>query len=271
MSLGKSSAKEPSATRRNRSQSHRVPGSTSSGTATAPLRMQLRSLRASPLPSRTERASTSSASYSFRSRSPGYENGSTTSPPTTTPARSVPASWHPQSGSPSTRDNSRTPPSPADETPANWQSGFDAAPTGGSYSTPRTTDLGTNPTPSSSSLGLTSPTTPHSRASPDGSSTVSQAPLPPFTPSAQPPRPLSTGGSTPSSFATESWTRRQRLSTIASATSRQRFREFWQTSGLPLDVSREPKPRYDWDTSDSEPEAFENRRGSGGDGQEHSE
>src|SRR5260221_4541148 len=81
---------------------------------------------------------------------------------------------------------------------------------------------------------------------------------------------LSTGGSTPSSFATESWTRRQRLSTIASATSRQRFREFWQTSGLPLDVSREPKPRYDWDTSDSEPEAFENRRGSGGDGQEHS-
>src|SRR5258708_4658694 len=179
--------------------------------------------------------------------------------------RSAPVLWQPQLGSALTRDNSQTPPSPVDETPASWPNGSDASPTGGRYSTPRTTGPGTNPTPSSSSLGLISPTTPHSRASPDGSSTVSPAPPHPSTPSAWPPRPPSTGGSTPSSFATESWTRRQRLSTIASATSRQRFREFWQTSGLPLDVSREPEPRYDWDTSDSEPEAFENQRGSGGD------
>src|SRR5258707_6883657 len=59
---------------------------------------------------------------------------------------------------------------------------------------------------------------------------------------------LSTGGSTPSSFATESWTRRQRLSTIASATSRQRCMECWQTVSLPFDVSSEPEPRDNSDT-----------------------
>src|SRR5258707_923010 len=59
MSRGKSSAKPPSAMRRNRSPSHHVPGSMSSTTATAPLRMQLRSLRGSRPPSRTGRASTS--------------------------------------------------------------------------------------------------------------------------------------------------------------------------------------------------------------------
>src|SRR5258708_630871 len=47
MSRGKSSTKPPSTTRRNPSPSHRVPGSMSSTTATAPLRMQLRSLRGS--------------------------------------------------------------------------------------------------------------------------------------------------------------------------------------------------------------------------------
>src|SRR5260370_5409140 len=76
MSQGNSSGRRPSATRRNRSQSPHESGSTSSTTAIAPLRMQLRSLRGSPPPSRTERASTSSASYSSRSRSPGYENDS---------------------------------------------------------------------------------------------------------------------------------------------------------------------------------------------------
>src|SRR5258708_24226991 len=77
------------------------------------------------------------------------------------------------------------------------------------------------------------------------------------------------GASTLSSSATGSSTRRPRLSTIASATSRQRFREFWQTSGLPLDVSREPEPQLAWDTSDSEPEAFGSPRGLDGDAQEH--
>src|SRR5258708_4752600 len=112
MSLGKSSAKPPSATRRSRSQSRRARGSTSSTTATAPLRMQLRLLRGSQLPSRTERASTSSASYSFRSRSPSYENEPTTAPVTTTPTRSAPTSWQLQSGSASTWGSSQTPPSP---------------------------------------------------------------------------------------------------------------------------------------------------------------
>src|SRR5258707_11690575 len=97
MSLGKSSTRQPSATRRSRSQSRPVPGSTSSTTANAPLRMQLRSLRGSRPPSRTERASTSSASYSPRSRSPGYGNESTTPPLTTPPTRSAPASWQHQS------------------------------------------------------------------------------------------------------------------------------------------------------------------------------
>src|SRR5216684_3830661 len=61
--------------------------------------------------------------------------------------------------------------------------------------------------------------------------------------------------------ATTTSTRRPRLSMIASATSRQRYREWWLTSGLPLDDSREPEPRLAWDTSDSEPEALERLEG----------
>src|SRR5258707_13934626 len=111
----------------------------------------------------------------------------------------------------------------------------------------------------------TFPTTPPPRAFPDGSSTPSPAPRQPPTPSAQPPTPPSTGGSALNSSATRSLTRRPRLSTIASATSRQRFREYWLTSGLPLDASREPEPQLAWDTSDSEPEALGRLGGSGGD------
>src|SRR5260370_31225005 len=162
-------------------------------------------------------------------------------------------------------------PSPVDETLASLPNGSDASPTEEPYSTPRTMGQGINLTPSNYSPGSISPTTPQPRASLDGSLTPSQAHQRPFTPFARPPRPPSIGDSTPNSSATATSTRRQRLSTIASATSRQRFREFWQTSGLPLDVSMEPEPRYNWDTSDSEPEAFENRRGLGGDRQEHSE
>src|SRR5258708_6891501 len=218
--------------------------------------MRLRSLRGSRPPSRTERASTSSASYSSRSRSPGYGNEPTTAPVTTTPTRNAPTSWQLQSGSALTWGSSQIPPSLADETPANWPNGSDASPTGERYSTPRTMGLETSPTPSNYTPPSTFPTTHRPRASPDGSSTPLLAPRPPSTLSVGPPMLPSTGGSMPTSSATTSSTRRPRLSTIASATSRQRFREFWQTSGLPLDVSREPEPRLAWDMSDSEPEAL---------------
>src|SRR5713226_967773 len=195
MSRGKSSVKPPSATRRNRSQSHHTRGSTSSTTATAPLRMQLRSLRGSRPPSRTERASTSSTSYSSRSRSPGYENEPTTAPAMTTPTRSAPTSWQHQSGSALTWDNSRTPPSPADEMLANWPNGSDASPTEERYSTQRTTGPGINPMPSNCLPPSTSPMTPRLRASPDGSSMPSPAPQQPSTPSTRLPTLPSTGRS----------------------------------------------------------------------------
>src|SRR5713226_1594005 len=99
--------------------------------------------------------------------------------------------------------------------------------------------------------------TPPLRASLNGSSTPSPAPQPPSTPSVQLLMPPSTGAYTRSSSATASLTRRPRLSMIASATSRQRYREWWLTSSLPLDNSREPKLQLVWDTSDSELEALE--------------
>src|SRR5258708_5535608 len=265
MSRGKSSGKPPSATRRNRSPSHHAPGSMSSTTAPAPLRMQLRSLRASWPPSRTGRVSTNSASYSSRSRSPGSTSELTTAPmTTTTPMTSIPASRHLPLGSPLTRDTSRMPRSPADKMLANWPNGSDASPMGEHYSTLRMMDRAINPTPSNYSPPLTSPMTPLPRASPDGSSTPLPALQPPSTPSMQPPMPPSTRGYTQSSSATTSSTRRPRLSMIASATSRSRFREFWLTSSLPLDVSREPEPQLAWDTSDSEPEAFKSLEEWGG-------
>src|SRR5216684_7297153 len=184
MSLEKSSAKPPSTMRRNRSQFRHALGSTSSTTATAPLRMRLRSLRGSWPPSRTERASTSSVSYSSRSRSPGYENEPTTAPVTTTPTRNTPTSWQLQSGSASTRGSSQTPPSLADETPANWPNGSDASPTGGRYSTPRTTGLGTSPMPSNYTPPSTFPMTHPPRVFPDGSSMPSPDLQPPSTLSA---------------------------------------------------------------------------------------
>src|SRR5258708_355228 len=160
-------------------------------------------------------------------------------------------------------------PSPVDEMPANWPNGSAASPPVGRYYTPRTMGPGTNPTPSSYLPSSISLTRPRPRASPDGSSTPSPAPQRPSTPSVLPPRPPSTGGYQRSSSATVTSTRRPRPSTIASATSRQRFREFWLSSGLPLDVSREPEPRLAWDTSNSEPEALERAEGSGGDTQEN--
>src|SRR5258708_20475249 len=60
LSLGKSSAKQRSAMRRNHSLSRHAQGSTSSKTANAPLAMQLRSQRGSRPPSRTGRVSTNS-------------------------------------------------------------------------------------------------------------------------------------------------------------------------------------------------------------------
>src|SRR5258707_561460 len=115
---------------------------------------------------------------------------------------------------------------------------------------------GINPTPLNYSPALTSPTTPPPRAFPYCSSIPSPALHLPSTPSMQLQTQPSTGDYTRSSYATETSTRRPRLSTIASATSRQRFREYWLTSSLPLDVSREPEPRLAWDTSDSELEAL---------------
>src|SRR5713226_3418026 len=143
-------------------------------------------------------------------------------------------------------------PSPQDETLANWPNGSDASPMEGPYSMPRTMGPGINPMPSNYSPPSISPTRPPSRVSPDGSSTPSPAPQPPSTPSEQPLRPPLTGAYRQSSSNTASSTRRPRLSTIASATSRQRFREWWLTSGLPLDDSREPEPQLTWDTSNLE-------------------
>src|SRR5258708_18192646 len=164
----------------------------------------------------------------------------------------IPASWRPRSGSLSTPVTSQTSPSPAGETPVSWPNGSDASPTDEPYSTPRTTDPATNPTPSNYSPSSTSRTTPQPRAFPDGSSTPLSAPPRPSTPSVPPPRPPSTGGSRQSSSVTATSTRRPRLSTIASQTSRQRFREFWLSSGLPFDVSRQPEPQLVWYTSDSD-------------------
>jgi len=63
------------------------------------------------------------------------------------------------------------------------------------------------------------------------------------------------------SSSTVTSTRRPRLSTIASATSRQRYREWWLTSGLPLDDLREPEPQLTWDTSNLELEALKRLEG----------
>src|SRR5258708_29139075 len=227
--------------------------------------MRLRSQRDLRPLSRTERASTSSASSYSRPRSPDSSarpsNGTMT---TTSPTATTPVLWHPRSGSLSTPATSRTSPSPVDETLASWPNGSDASPTDRPYSTPRTTDLATNLMPSSYSPSSTYPTRPHPRASPDGSSRPWSALQPPSTPSAPPLRPPSTGDSRPSSSDTASSTRRPRLSTIASATSRQRFREFWLSSGLPLDVSREPEPHLVWDTADSEPQGHQTQGRPGG-------
>src|SRR5216684_4561856 len=151
------------------------------------------------------------------------------------------------------------------ETLASWPNGSNISPMKGPYSTPRMMGPGINPMPLSYMPPWTSPTTPPLRASPDGSSMPSWAPQPPSTPSVPQPRPPSTGDYTQNSSATGTSTRRPRLSMIASATSRQRYREWWLTSGLPLDNSREPEPRLTWDMSDSEPEALERLEGWDGD------
>src|SRR5258707_14412607 len=172
MSLGKSSAKPRSATRRNPSRSRHEQDSTSSETASAQQAMRLRSQRDLRPLSRTGRASISSVSSYSRPRSPDSNarpsNGITT---TTNPTPTTPVLWQPQSGSLSTPATSQTSPSLVDETPASWPNGSDASPTDGPYSTPRTTDPATNPTPSNYSPSSTYPTRPHRRASPDCSST----------------------------------------------------------------------------------------------------
>ena len=177
----------------------------------------------------------------------------------------TPVSQQLQLGSPSMPATSQMPPSRPDKTLVNWPNGSDASLMGGLYSTPRMMGLGISPMPSNYLLPSTSLTRPLLRASLNGSSTPSPAPQPPSTPSAQPLRPPSTGAYTQSSFTTTSSTRRPRLSTIASATSRRRYREWWLTSDLPLDDSREPKLQLAWDTSDSEPEALEGLERWGGD------
>src|SRR5258708_32706379 len=144
MSLGKSSAKPRSATRRNPSRSRHEQDSTSSETASARQAMRLRSQRDLRPLSRTERASTSSVSSYSRPRSPDSNarpnNGTTT---TTNPTAAIPVSWQHQSGSPSTPDTSQTLPFPAGETLARWPNGSDASPTDEPYSTPRTMDPAT--------------------------------------------------------------------------------------------------------------------------------
>src|SRR5258708_9703888 len=171
------------------------------------------------------------ALYATGRETRGHETEQTTATATTTPTRNAPTSWQLQSDSASTRGSSQTPPFPVDETPANWPNGFDASPMEGHYSTPRTMGLGISPTPSNYSPPLTSLTIPPPRAFPDGSSTPLPAPWWPSTPSARPPTPPLTGGSTLSSSATDSSTRRPILSMLASATSRQRFRQYWLTNG----------------------------------------
>src|SRR5216684_5860218 len=154
------------------------------------------------------------------------------------------ASPHPRSASPSMPVIFRTPPFRLDKTLVNWPNGSGDSPTEGPYSTLRAMGLGINPTPSNYMPPSTSPTTHRPRASPDGSLRPSLVPQPPSTLSKQPPRQPLTGGYMQSSSATATSTTRPRLSTIASATSRQRFREWWWTSGLPLDDLREPEPRF---------------------------
>src|SRR5258707_10007389 len=203
MSLGKSSAKPRSATRRNPTQSRHERDSTSSETASARQAMRLRSQRDLRPLSRTGRASISSASSYPRPRSPDSNarpsNGTTT---TTNPTATTPVSQQPRSGSLLTLATSQTSPSLVDETQASWPSGSDASLTDGPYSMPRTTDPPTNPTPSSYSPSSTSRMRPHPRASPDGSSTPWSALQPPSTPSTPPLRPPSTGGSRPNSSDT---------------------------------------------------------------------
>src|SRR5216684_7384610 len=161
MSLGKSSAKQRSGTRRNRSLSHHARDSTSSETASVPRATPLRSPRGSRPPSRTGRVSTNSESYSFRPRSPDSNARSNSSPTTTpNPTTTTPASWQRRSGSPSMLATSRMSPFPVDETQANWPSGSDTSPTGEPYSMPRMMDLGTSPMPSNYSLSSTSRTRP---------------------------------------------------------------------------------------------------------------
>ena len=207
------------------------------------------------------RITTTSTTYSTRSRSPNSKNRMRTTPIGMTSTTTTLTSWQHRLASPSMLAISQTPPFPQDETLANWPNGSDVSLTEEPYSTLRTMGPGINPMPSNYLPPSISLTRPPLRASPDGSLTPSPAPQPPSTPSKQLLRPPSTGASRQSSSDTTSLTRRPRLSTIASATSRQRFREYWLTSGLPLDVSREPEPQLAWDTSDSEPEALERLEG----------
>src|SRR5216684_4376366 len=145
MLLGKSSAKQRSAMRRNRSQSYHARDSMSSETANAPRVMQLRSQRDSWPPSRTGRVSTNSGSYSSRRRSPDSNARSNNSPTTTTnPTTTTPVSWQPRSGSPSMPATSRTSPSPVDETLANWPNGSKVSPRGEPYPTLGMRAPGTN-------------------------------------------------------------------------------------------------------------------------------
>src|SRR5258708_21594991 len=143
--------------------------------------MKLRSERGSPPPSRTARVSTTSATYSSRSRSSDSNDRSVNGPAApTNQTRSALDSNPPPSDSQSMWDTSPTRPSPADETPANWPNGSDASLTGGHYSTPRTTAPETNLMPSNYSPPSTSPMTAHPRAFPAGSSTPSPAHQRPF-------------------------------------------------------------------------------------------
>src|SRR5258708_2061286 len=105
-------------------------------------------------------------------------------------------------------------------------------------------------------------TTPRQQAPPLHSA---RRPQPPSTPFEQPQRQPPPGGYMWNSSTTVTLTTRPRLSTIASATSRQRYREWWRTSGLPLDDSREPELQLTWDMSDSEPKALGRLEGWGGD------
>ena len=179
----------------------------------------------------------------------------------TSPTTTTLVSQQPQLGSLSMPGTFRMPPSQLDKTPVNWPNGSSVSPMEEPYSTPRMMGPGINPMPLSYSLPSTSLMTPPLRASLNGSSMPSLAPPLPSTPSAQPLMPPSTGVYRRSSSTTKTSTRRPRLSTIASATSRQRYREWWLTSGLPLDDLREPEPQLAWDMSNSELEALERLEG----------